>query len=310
MKPGEGLEERVASVRPAPAPAPKWGLPQPVAVVAMAGGGAAQFGIAALLAPATPTPTPFPSGQLGCHRWRYTLKWDRPSRLATLKNSLGNSVTIRKSYKAPGAGTQDDWPDPIATSIDWSGASNAGAWDWKNPPAAASTVIPWQHDCDDGSGPACGAGEHPGIWYESGYADPSGAIIAPIDPHGEIVAWSWTLNYGYGNFPTNDIIYGLDPGPPFLAYDMTTEVGRRLDPERHGHAARVPEHVHDPRGRRITPSVPPVPPATVGTPGVNEPTWQTLLPSDVVGHHEKPGELGPHDVPGHLVRFHSVQLVH
>ncbi len=135
VKPAEGLEERVASVRPAPAPAPKWGLPQPVAVVAMAGGGAAQFGIAALLAPATPVPTPFPAGQLGCHRWRYTLKWDRPSRLATLKNALGNSVTIRKSYKAPGAGTQDDWPDPIKTSIDWSGNSNAGAWDWKSPPA-------------------------------------------------------------------------------------------------------------------------------------------------------------------------------
>ncbi len=137
VRPGERLEERVASARPAPAPSSKWGLPQPVAVVAMAGGGAVQFGIAALLAPATPTPTPFPSGQLGCHRWRYTLHWDRPSRLATLKNALGNSVTIRKSYKAPGAGTQDDWPDPIATSIDWSGTPNAGAWDYTTPPASA-----------------------------------------------------------------------------------------------------------------------------------------------------------------------------
>ncbi len=113
-------------------------------------------------------------------------------------------------------------------------------------------------------GPPCGVGEHPAIWYEAGYADargywdpaygPPGKIIAPVDPHGEVVDWSWTLNYGYGKPPGNDIIYGLDPGPPFLAYDMTVEarrpgllIGWRLDPEHHGHAHRVPGCVRDAR---------------------------------------------------------------
>ena len=231
MRPGEGAGERVASARAVSTPAPKWGLPQPVAVVAMAGGGAARFGLAALLAPATPTPTPNPTGVEGCHRWRYTLHWDRPSRLATLKNALGNSVTIYKDYKAPGAGTQDDWPDPITNSIDWSGAANAGAWDYKTPPAAAKTTAAYDHDCDSSGYPACPVGEQPGIFYEAGWAGkikygpatapaPGNQYPIPVgpiggvtkDPNGDVVDWQWTLNYGYGKVPANDIIYGLDPG--------------------------------------------------------------------------------------------------
>lgn len=277
MRPGERFEERIASARPAPTPAPKWGLPQPVAVVAMAGGGAARFGLAALLAPATPTPTPFPSGQAGCHRWKYALHWDRPSRLATLKNALGNSVTIQKSFKAPGGGAQDDWPDPIAHSVDWTGAPNAGAWDYTNPPAAAATTFAYDHNCNDflKGGPACAApkpgdpdGEHPGIWY----------TIGPADGAGEIVDWSWTLNYGYGKAPGLDIIYGLDPGPPLPVYDLTAEAltGNSI-PGITGTPLAFPATWTTRGGLPITVQ------ASAGVGGANQPNWQTLLPSDVVG---------------------------
>ncbi len=310
VRPGGAFEDRWASARPIGTPAPKWGLPQPVAVVAMAGGGAARFGLAALLAPATPTPTPFPAAQAGCHQWRYTLHWDRPSRLATLKNALGNSVTIRKGFTAPGGGTQDDWPDPLAHSIDWTGAPNAGAWNYVAPPPSAGTTFGYDHDCDDPiKGPACGSlpetgpDEKPGIWYEAGYVarvlvgGPSydypyhygspgpPRISAATDPQGFVVDWQWTLNYGYG--PGNEIIYGLDPGPPLPVYDMTSDT---LGSGSSGLGGSIPGITGTPLdfpstwltrgGLAITD-----PPAATGpgTGGVNQPTWQTFLPADVVG---------------------------
>ncbi len=97
------------------------------------------------------------------------------------------------------------------------------------------------------------------------------------------MAWSWTLNYGYGDAPDNDIIYGLDPGPPFLAYDMTSEVSGDSIPNITGTPIEFPDAFMTRGGGDITPSIPPVPPSTVGTPGVNQPTWETLAPSDVVG---------------------------
>ena len=83
------------------------------------------LGIAALMAAATPTPTPIPTG-VGCHRWRYALRWEQPSRLAILKNVLGDSVTTYTDFKAPGAGNQDDWPDPADPINNVS--EIAGAW--------------------------------------------------------------------------------------------------------------------------------------------------------------------------------------
>jgi hypothetical protein len=253
----------------------------------MAGGGAAQFGLAALLAPATPTPTPFPVGREGCHRWKYSLHWDRPSRLATLKNALGSSVTINKTYKGPNGGlaapSGNDWPDPIAHSVDWTGAPSPGAWDYKNPipivtvPPTPGPSFAYDHDCDDflKGGPACAApkpgdpdGEHPGIWY----------TVGPADGAGEIVDWSWTLNYGYGKAPGLDIIYGPDPGPPLPVYDMTNAPGLGSDTPPGGYS--IP-------GVTGTPLTFPVGWTTKGglpiAAGVNQPTWQTLLPSDVVG---------------------------
>ena len=246
----------------------------------MAGRGAAAFGLAALLAPATPTPTPNASGVPGCHRWKYALHWDRPSRLATLKNALGKSVTNYKSYKAPGGGAQDDWPDPIDHSVDWTGAPNAGAWKYKSPPPAAATTAVYDHDCDDflKGGPACKApgpgdpdGEHPGIWYTSGPAD-----------HGEIVDWSWTLNYGYAKAPGNDTVYGLDPGPPLPVYDLTVNavVGHPLGdsiPGITGTPLAFPVTFMTRGGVGITAQTSP------GVGGVGQPQWEVLTPADVVG---------------------------
>lgn len=334
MTPGETPLERYASLEPAP----KWGrLPQPVAVVAMAGGGAALFGLAKPLAVPTPVPTlfstppgPTPNGgwpvgaYSGCHQWRYTLHWDRPSRLATLKNALGNSVTLYKSYAAPGAsaanpgGTQDGWPDPIDHSIDWTGAPNAGAWNWKAPPAAAAASFAWDHDCNDPvKGPVCGSlaavgpDENPGIWYEAGWAgtiiynldyatenptgpypNPPGRITAATDPQGFVVDWQWTLNYGYG--PNNEIIYGLDPGPPLAAYDMTTDT---TGTGSSGLGGSIPGLTGTPlsfpstwttRGGALIPA-PTVTGPTTAKPfetdysGSNQPAWQKFSPADVIG---------------------------
>ena len=244
------------------------------------------MGIAALMAAATPTPTPV-AGGVGCHRWRYALRWEQPSRLAILKNVLGGSVTTYTDYKAPGNGNQDDWPDPILHS------ELTDAWKYTAPTNPnGSFTRPYDHDCGVGL-PACALstaadveGEFPGIHYSKGtwiwpdpgplstlslsydpryppiylpgtdttgakfyrdlYKDPPICVWAPTCPVGTCTAlcsrpvptdvlagpypkdpatgalipgvydgWAWTLNYGYGAAPGNDIIYGPDPGPPF-----------------------------------------------------------------------------------------------
>jgi hypothetical protein len=280
VKPSEAPEERIARAAPAAAPGSKWGLPEPVAVVAMAGGVVPPLGLAALLAPATPTPTPFPSGQAGCHRWKYALHWDRPARLATLKNALGNSVTIYTKYAAPGAGTQDDWPDPIAASVTWTwsvtnpgGQPNAGAWNYAAPPATAGVTATYDHDCDNPA-PACKPpsggdpdGEHPGIYY----------TIGPADSAGEIRDWSWTLNYGYAKAPLNDVIYGLDPGPPLPVYDLSSDSGGGSIPGTTGTPLAFSTLLTTRGGVPITA------PTSPGVGGTGQPTWTTFLPADVVG---------------------------
>ena len=224
------------------------------------------LGIAALLAPPTPTPTAAPpdrqnsANQNLCHRWQYALRWERPSRLAVLKNVLGNSVTTYTDYKAPGDGKQDDWPDPLDHSV------TAGAWKWTSPTGVGPTVSTWAHDCDTPGAPACKGGEIPGISYSQGtwdFPDPNSQVIAstydpsvpPVfhpdtDTKGSLMweddavpptqfnaapyevpptwptdkrydGWAWTLNYGYGAAPANDIVYGPDPGPPLNVMDTT-----------------------------------------------------------------------------------------
>jgi hypothetical protein len=45
---------------------------------------------------------PPPDSGHGCAAWVYVLHWDRPSRLAALKNALGDSVSIISEYYPPG----------------------------------------------------------------------------------------------------------------------------------------------------------------------------------------------------------------
>ncbi|MEO8586167.1 MAG: hypothetical protein ABI584_08395 [Acidobacteriota bacterium] len=222
------------------------------------------MGIAAIMAVATPVPAPVVGG---CHRWRYALRWEQPSRLAILKNVLGNSVTTYTGFKAPGAGTQNDWPDPIQHS------EIPGAWKYTLP--SQPTVSTYDHDCGVGL-PACKPpsgtdveGEQPGIYYSKGTWDwPDPGTLSPLnvdyDPAhppiyhpgvdttgsriyrdvaipptiflaspygvaGNYDGWAWTLNYGYGAAPNNDIVYGPDPGPPLPVMDETTAALNGID---------------------------------------------------------------------------------
>ncbi len=218
-----------------------------------------------------------------------------------MKNVLGADVTIYKAYAAPNGGinsgnTGKDWPSPLDGSVDWNGNSTAGNWNWKAPPATAQTTFAWDHDCDDALGPPCAAGEHPGIWYEQGWDNPSddigidafgdayiieaniGKIVAAADPFGEVVDWSWTLNYGHGKAPGNDIIYGLDPGPPLDLYDLTVEGGTGNSiPGITGTPKPLSTSLTTVGGGTITGQAQP------GVGGTNQPTWQTILPADIVG---------------------------
>ena len=269
--------------------------------------------------PPNPTPTPLPASYQGCHRWRYALRWERPSRLAILKNVLGNSVTTYSDYTAPGTGLQTDWPDPIDYSL---------TWRWKNP--SSTTIGLWSHDCDDSTSgaPACkGAGaypdiegEHPGIYYSKGtwdwpdpgpnsdlpsiysstypplyhpndpttksrmYEDaaipPTVFVAAPYETAGTYDGWAWTLNYGYGAAPLNDIVYGPDPGPPLPVMDLTP-LGDSIPGQTGRPLAFTMAQTLGGGSIGAEPS-----PGVDSTPlrNLNQPTWTTSIPHDVVGN--------------------------
>lgn len=276
------------------------------------------------LTPAIPTPTPLPADFQGCHRWRYALRWERPSRLAVLKNVLGNSVTTYSDYKAPGNGLATDWPDPLTNSV------NPNAWNYQTVPGTVGT---WKHDCGTGGAPACqGAkawpdrdseGEFAGIHYSQGtwdYPDPNSNDLSsvydplrppvfhpasdtrgsqiwetlsmlPLTPHpygntdvndviipGQFDGWAWTLNYGYGQAPNYDIVYGPDPGPPLAVMDET--------PLRPCPTCPGPDSIPGQTGRpQALTALFTLGGAVIG-PGVggaHQPTWTTNLPRNVVG---------------------------
>ena len=282
------------------------------------------MGIAAIMAAATPTPTPNPTG-LGCHRWRYALRWEEPSRIAILKNVLGNSVTTYTGYKAPGDGNQKDWPDPIDHS------EIAGAWKYTAP--SQPTVGTYDHDCGGGVGPVCGLptptdveGEQPGIYYSKGtwiWPDPNsnflsssydpayppfyrpgvdttgaqiyenatfpptGVLAAPYGVAGQYDAWAWTLNYGYGPAPNNDIVYGPDPGPPLPVMNELTDLGGNSIPGTTGTPVSFPITWTTLGGGAIGAQTQtnPNPNDTNVTlfAGGNQPSWTQNLHRDVVG---------------------------
>ena len=147
-----------------------------------------------------------------------------------------------------------------------------------------------------------GPDEKPGIWYEAGYVarvlvgGPSWdypnhygspgppRISAATDPQGVVVDWQWTLNYGYG--PNNEIIYGLDPGPPLPVYDMTADTTGAQTGFPGGSIPGITGTPLDFPSTWLTLGGLAIgdPPATgPGTGGANQPTWSTSLPADVVG---------------------------
>jgi hypothetical protein len=70
--------------------------------------------VGAILRLPTPeiTPTPGPYGATGCAGWVYLLHWDRPSRLASLKNALGDDVSINSEYYPPGTNVINNTTTP------------------------------------------------------------------------------------------------------------------------------------------------------------------------------------------------------
>lgn len=285
--------------------------------------------------PNTPTPNPRDPG-VGCHRWRYALRWEQPSRLAVLKNVLGDSVKIFTDFQAPGNlpvtdHTGNDWPDPYYAS------ETPRAWQWNATPPQP-TVGTWAQDCNSPGAPACllasptdVEGEQPGIYYSKGtwdWPDPNSAALssaydpafppiyrpgvdttgariyrdmaypptsfaaAPYGTAGNYDGWAWTLNYGYGAAPANDVVYGPDPGPPLALMDETTDMGGNSIPDLTGTpisfattvvtkgggviGAQTQTNVEfDATGGR---------PIVVRFGGVNQPTWTLNLPRDVVGN--------------------------
>ncbi|HEX2709945.1 MAG TPA: hypothetical protein VHM68_03750, partial [Candidatus Deferrimicrobium sp.] len=170
---------------------------------------------------------------------------------------------IYTDYKAPGSGNQDDWPNPIDHS------EIAGAWKYTGPSQPTVGTYNHDCGDGVVVKPACAAtGEQPGIDYSKGtwdwpkpgplfvvydfshpplfhpgsdttgssfYTDPTippaaaSFVPAPYGTAGTYDGWAWTLNYGYGAAPANDIVYGPDPGPPLALMDETTTALNGID---------------------------------------------------------------------------------
>ena len=226
-----------------PTPAPKWGPPAAVAVVAMAGGGAARVRPrgAPRARDAHADAVPVGSGGLPPLAVHAALgpavaPRDAEERARQLRDDL------QGLQGAGRPGRRNDWPDPITTQRRLERRGRTPARGTYNRAAARprSTTAAYDHDCDDlrSSGLRRSASSRdllrtgwagrsrqtartdPGIWYPIARRPDRGR-----DEGSErrVVDWPWTLNYGYGKSPANDIIYGLDPGPPFPVYDMTAD---------------------------------------------------------------------------------------
>jgi hypothetical protein len=157
--------------------------------------------------PPVPPVVPVPTAVPGTARlWKYTLKFDRPSRIAVMKNALGSSVSIITAYQPPalvcselpGAAWQAACSaspsrltvEPILDSNTW--------WDPRGGAWAFDVVL--------------------GIWKYTGAPVTVKEINPLCDPDatppvlGGCTTWRYTLDYGEGTF-------GTDPGTPFDAID-------------------------------------------------------------------------------------------
>ncbi|MCE7958652.1 MAG: hypothetical protein DYH06_12055, partial [Acidobacteria bacterium ACB2] len=145
----------------------------------------------------TPTPTPVAVAPTGNRRtWTYTLKFDLPSRIAVMKNALGDSVSVIQSYTPPitdasdrtkfAAGTpwrdagntvtvapvldQNDYTNPFSGTLMTVTEINPAC----NPPGSIAGCTTWQYTLDYGAG---NAGVAPGEPFDPFY-DNDGAVAA------------------------------------------------------------------------------------------------------------------------------------
>lgn len=150
--------------------------------------------------PATPPAgtDPDPDGR-EARTWRYVLKFDQPSRIATMKNALGDSVSIIPSYSPPAFRV-----DP-ATGVVLDTSAFQG--EWKNP---ANTVV--IRSIKDRN-------KWRGTFPYTYLVYTTEELNSDCTPGVGIVpgcnTWAFELSYA-GTTPAGD------PGRPYTAYDLTT----------------------------------------------------------------------------------------
>jgi hypothetical protein len=137
--------------------------------------------------PAGPAWTPDPRR---ASSWRYVLKFDLPSRIATMKNALGDTVSVIPSYTPPSfdlatrAGLQGPW-SVVANSVTIHSIKDSNKWVNAKNAGDVQTVTEINPDCTPGLGivPGC-------------------------------TTWEFVIS----SSAAMD-----DPGPPFDALDSTSE---------------------------------------------------------------------------------------
>lgn len=169
---------------PAPTAVPTGPIPTPVATST----------------PVAPSPAGPPALDARSSKgWRYVLKFDLPSRMATMKNALGDSVSIIPSYRPPAVPTLADGTVTDRTlfqGVVWKNAANTvkvrsirDTNKWLEPPpySGVYTVEEINPDCNPGPGirPGCTTWEFE-IAFPSSGADPG----PPID-----VIADWATGY-------------------------------------------------------------------------------------------------------------------
>jgi hypothetical protein len=206
------------------------------------------------------TPTPYSDGNIygGCAAWIYLLHWDRPSRIAQMKNALGDQVNIYSEFYPPGSTVLNQTTTPWTIQRDGNGLAVGGASDGSSWATPLELGASWQ------AAAAAGATieYHQGTALQSYIASlpvsvpvQSGAVSIPIDSrfppgvyagvlpvgpntggtyhlaafdgNGDQATWAWTLTYGTSG---PDTLYGPDPGRPFQAYDETVYNGSNFPP--------------------------------------------------------------------------------
>jgi hypothetical protein len=183
----------VAMFQPVPVPVPPCPAPPPPTPASPS---ATPTPLSTPIPPPTET-VPDPDGR-EARTWRYVLKFDLPSRIATMKNALGDAVSIIPSYAPPPFRTDGDGVvlDQSLFQGAWANSSNKVTIRsikdtnmWRGTPPydyLTYTTTELNDDCTVGAGIRAGCN-----------------------------TWEFLLEFS-GSAPAGD------PGRPFAAYDLTT----------------------------------------------------------------------------------------